>query len=119
MGTPTKKSETKAAGRRLRDFRFGYAEFIEAPRFKTLRTFAEETGIDEDNLSNWERGISLVATDYVFKIKEQFGVSYLFEWIYGNDSSGLSDRLKTAVIKAGKPAIKVVPKPPVAKRKRA
>lgn len=118
MGTPTKKSETKDAGRRLREFRFGLAEFKEAPRFKTLRTFAEETGVDEDNLSNWERGVSLVATEYVARLKDKFGVSFLFEWIYGGDDSGLSDRLRTAIRGQHKPAIKVVPKPEQ-KRRRA
>ena len=108
MGTPAKKSETKDVGRRLRQFRYGLAEFKEAPRFKTMRAFAEETGIDEDNLSNWERGVSLVPLDYVASLKEKFGVSYLFEWIYGNDDSGLAERLQTAIHNK-KPPIKVIP----------
>lgn len=102
MATPIQKTATKAVGDRLRQLRFGLAEFAEAPHYKTMRTFADLTETDEDNLSNWERGVSLVPTEYVQRLKEQFGISFVFEWVYGGDKSGLSDRLKTAIFKPPK-----------------
>lgn len=102
MATPIQKTATKAVGDRLRQLRFGLAEFAEAPHYKTMRTFADLTETDEDNLSNWERGVSLVPPIYVQRLKEQFGISFVFEWIYGGDKSGLSDRLTTAIFKPPK-----------------
>lgn len=100
MGTPTKKSETKEVGWRLRQFRLGLAQARETYHLKTLRSFAEETGIDEDNLSNWERGVSLVPIDYIGHLKEHFGVNNLFEWIYGADARGLPGDLRDALKEA-------------------
>lgn len=105
MATPVQKTETKAAGNRLRLFRFALAEFRDEYALKTLRTFAGRTGTDEDNLANWELGRSLVPNYYVQRLKDQFGVSYLFEWIYGADDSGLPGRLSTEIKKQARPKV--------------
>lgn len=54
---------------------------------RNLRRFAENTGVDEDNLSNWERGVALVPAWYIQRLKENFGVTH--DWIFGGDPAGL------------------------------
>ena len=71
-------------GRRLRATR-------EALGYATVREFAEATGVTDDALSAWERGINLVRQDYVRRIKRQFGVT--FDWIYDGDASTLRQSL--------------------------
>lgn len=93
MPTPIQKAETRAVGNRLREFRYALADFKEEFNYRTLRFFADKTGVDEDNLTNWELGRSLVPLSYIERLKDQFGISYLFEWIYGNDARGLPARL--------------------------
>ena len=97
MTTPEKKPEAQAVGKRLRQFRFGLAIFLEDPRLKTLGTFAGLTNVHQDNLSNWELGRSNAPYWYTQRLKEKYGVSYLFEWIYGGDASGLPGRLRDTI----------------------
>ena len=81
------------AGKRLRQIRvaLGYA---------SIRRFAENTGVTEDNLSNWERGISLVPAYYVQKLKELFGVTH--DFIYGSDAASLKHELAMKVLTVDK-----------------
>lgn len=90
--TPAHKAEV---GDRLRVTRIalGYA---------SLRRFAENTGTDEDNLGNWERGVSLVPTWYVQKLKELFGVDH--NWIYGADAARLPFELAQKLLTQDKRA---------------
>lgn len=65
-----------------------------------LRRFAENTGIDEDNLSNWERGIALVPQYYIQRLKETNGVTH--DWIYGGDPAGLRHELAQKLLTSDK-----------------
>lgn len=67
-------------GARLRILR----EALEYPK---ARAFAADTGTDEDNLSNWERGVALVPALYVRRLKGLFRIT--FDWIYDGDASGM------------------------------
>jgi hypothetical protein len=91
--------------RRLRDFRFGLADFLETPSLKTLRLFADKTDVPENNLTAWELGRANVPYWYVQRLKDKFGVSYLFEWIYGGDITGLSGRLAEKIEECRKPKV--------------
>jgi hypothetical protein len=92
-----KKDERKPfdieCGRRLRSARFALG-------YSVLARFAENTGTNEDNLSNWERGISLVPADYVQRLKEVFGVSH--DWIYGEDASCMKPELAMQILSVDK-----------------
>lgn len=68
----------------------------EALDYRVMRRFAENTGIDEDNLSNWERGVSLVPPSYVQRLKELFGITH--EWIFGGDASTMRHDLARALL---------------------
>jgi len=68
----------------------------EALGYKVLRRFAENTGVDEDNLSNWERGVSMVPVSYVQRLKEVFGVTH--DWIFGGDASTMRHDLARALL---------------------
>src|SRR5262249_39694927 len=105
MPTPIQKAENKAAGNRLRLFRFALAEFREDFSLRTLRTFANTTKEKDNNMNNWELGRSLVPNHYIQRLKEQYGVSYLFEWIYGADDSGLPGRLSAEIKRLARPTI--------------
>ena len=59
----------------------------EALGYKTLREFADETGVTEDRLSSWERGVNRIDEEYVRRLKRRFKVT--FEWIYDGDGYGL------------------------------
>jgi transcriptional regulator with XRE-family HTH domain len=76
-------------GARLRKTRIalGY-EFI-AP-------FAEDTGTDADNLSNWERGVSMVPPGYVRGLKSRFGIR--FDWIYDEDATLMDPKIAKALL---------------------
>lgn len=67
-------------GQRLRATRraLGYA---------TIRSLANDLDEPEDNLSNWERGVSLVPTQVIHKLKRLKGVTA--DWIYLGDPAGL------------------------------
>lgn len=73
----------RAAGERLRLVRvaLGFDQ----------REFAPKTGVTEDALSAWERGVSLVRPYYVSELRRQFGVT--LDYIYDGDLSGLPGRL--------------------------
>lgn len=76
-------------GKRLRQARM-------ALDYRVLRAFAENTGTDEDNLGNWERGVSLVPPPYVQRLKELFGITH--EWIFGGDASTMRHDLARALL---------------------
>jgi len=78
--TEEAKTHAKESGERLRRIR----RALGVPK---LRRFAENTGIDEDNLSNWELGKALVPAWYIQRLKEIYGVSH--DWIYGGDPARL------------------------------
>lgn len=68
--------------------------------YERINRFAENTGTDEDNLSNWERGVSVVPQWYVQRLKELFGVTH--DWIYGGDASTLRQDLSLALLSVDK-----------------
>lgn len=53
--------------------------------YEKMNVFATDTGTDEDNLGNWERGVSLTPPEYVRRLKGLFGIT--FDWIYDGDAS--------------------------------
>lgn len=55
--------------------------------FSTIREFASLTGVSEDRLSSWERGVNRVDELYVRDLKRHFRIT--FEWIYDGDGYGL------------------------------
>ena len=77
------------AGKRLRQAR-------EALGFTSIRAFADATGTDEDNLSNWERGVSLVPPWYIQRLKVNHGIT--FDWIYGGDAASLRHDLAIKIL---------------------
>lgn len=89
MATPERKEEYVAIGKRLRMAR-------NAVDYTSLRAFARDTGIDEDNLSNWERGVALVPPWYVQKLKTLFGITH--DWVYGGDSSTLPHQMAVKIL---------------------
>jgi hypothetical protein len=76
-------------GQRLRRARI-------AVGYDNLRTFAGDTGTDEDNLGNWERGVSLVPPSYISRLKSQFGIDH--NWIYGEDANRLPGDLSRKML---------------------
>lgn len=80
-----------AVGRRLKLTRL-------ALDYRYVREFANLTGIGEANLSNWERGISLVPAEYVQKLKRLFQITH--DWVYGGDPSGLRRELRDKLLEA-------------------
>lgn len=90
---PDPSSELKAAaGRRLRRARY-------ALNYPNQAVFAEITGVTQANLSNWERGISLVPPDYGRKLKRLFQVTT--DWLYAGDASGLREDLRKIILEEG------------------
>lgn len=79
-------------GQRLRQTRI-------ALDYPVLRHFAENTGVTEGNLHNWEMGVSLVPPRYVQKLRELFGISH--DWIYGGDATGLKYEIAIKLLGAG------------------
>lgn len=94
MVTPQTKAENVAIGDRLRRTRSALCA-LDSKLPTTLRHWADLLEIDEDNLSNWERGISRAADTYVQKLKKRFGVT--FDWVYGADASRLPRDLYQAI----------------------
>lgn len=92
MAKPRKRVYVEA-GKRLRRTR-------EALGFYQAVKFAELTGVTKDNLSNWERGIAEVPTEFVKKLKATFGVDH--NWIYGGDPSGLRAELRDKLLSEDK-----------------
>lgn len=84
--TPAFKRECGARLRRAR----------EARGYDSLRTFALDTQTDEDNLSNWERGVAQVPPSYISLLKRAFGIDHA--WIYDEDASALPDDLRKALL---------------------
>lgn len=84
-----RKKQFIDSGRRLRRAR-------EALNFPKAVKFAELMGVTKDNLSNWERGISEVPTDFVLKLRAMFGVDH--NWVYGGDPSGLRAELRDKLL---------------------
>lgn len=80
-----------AVGRRLKLTRL-------ALDYRYIREFANLTGVGEANLSNWERGVSLVPAEYVQKLKRLFQISH--DWIYGGDPAGLRRELRDKLLEA-------------------
>lgn len=56
------------AGRRLRQIRLALGH-------EELRQFAIDTSTDDDNLGNWERGVSLVPAWYVDRLRRLLGAT--------------------------------------------
>lgn len=71
--------EKAAVGQRLRRAR-------EALGF-TLRKLADETGVSEDNLGNWERGVALAPHWFIRRLHRAWGVDY--SWVYDGDARRL------------------------------
>lgn len=100
MSTPNATTEKKASGLRLRQTRMALC--VKDKEFSSLRYFAEKTGVDEDNLSNWERGVAFTPHWYIQRLKDRWGVT--FDWIFGDDRTGLPGWLGEAL---GAPAPKL------------
>lgn len=64
--------------------------------YRKLRRFAQLTGTNEDNLSNWERGEHMVPQWYIQNLKEIYGISH--DWIYGNDASCMKADLALKIL---------------------
>lgn len=84
--TPAYKKECGARLRRAR----------EARGYDSLRAFALDTQTDEDNLSNWERGVAQVPPSYISLLKRAFGIDHA--WIYDEDASALPGDLRKALL---------------------
>lgn len=68
----------------------------EAAGYASLRAFASDTAVDEDNLGNWERGRAQVPPSYISLLKRLFGIDHA--WIYDEDASGLRPELRKALL---------------------
>lgn len=88
MPKPRKKPHIES-GKRLRRAR-------EALGFGKAIRFAELMGVTKDNLSNWERGIAEVPTDFVTKMRATFGVDH--NWIFAGDPAGLRQELRDKLL---------------------
>lgn len=84
--TPEYKAECGARLRRAR----------KAVGYESLRAFADDTQTDEDNLGNWERGVSQVPPSYVALLKRTFGIDHA--WIYDEDAATLPPDLRKELL---------------------
>ncbi len=75
-------------GQRLRTARM-------AAGFATIRRFASVMNEAEDNISNWERGVSMVPARFVERMKVLFGITA--DWIYTGDASTMRHDLAVKV----------------------
>jgi len=55
--------------------------------YPSLREFANLTGVTEDNLSSWERGLALVPPAYLLSLYKRHRIS--FEWVYAGEPGQL------------------------------
>lgn len=78
----------KEVGARLRRTR-------EALAYPEIKPFAEDTGVTEDALSSWERGVNRVPDYYLRRLKERFAITS--DWILFNDPSGLPQKIASAL----------------------
>lgn len=82
----------RACGKRLRRARH-------ALNYPNQATFADIMGVGQTNLSNWERGVSLVPPEFVKKLKRLFQISH--DWIYSGDPSGLKQEIRDIILSEG------------------
>lgn len=86
------KAYAIAAGDRLRLTRQAIAPD------ESIGAFADRTGSNEDQLSAWERGASLVRPWYVTELKARFGVTQ--DWIYDGHELSLPANLMQRITEA-------------------
>lgn len=84
MADDVKSRHAILCGRRLRAAR-------RATGYDTIRWFAEVMKENEDNISNWERGVSLVPTEFTARLRALFGITA--DWIYAGDASTMKPDL--------------------------
>jgi DNA-binding transcriptional regulator YiaG len=87
-------------GDRLRKARIAVAIVRQQQEWLTMKVFAEDTGTNDDNLGNWERGISEVPTSYVSGLRRRFGIDH--NYIYDNDPSNLPHAIAREIAKQDK-----------------
>lgn len=80
-----------ACGQRLRQTRTALG-------YPVMRHFADNTGVSEGNLHNWEMGVSLVPPRYIEKLRQLFGITH--DWIYGGEAGGLRHDLAIKLLEA-------------------
>jgi transcriptional regulator with XRE-family HTH domain len=89
----------RECGVRLRQARLalGYA---------SAREFAKLTGVSEDNLSTWERGVALVPPPYLLDLYRRYKIP--FEWIYAGEVGQLPVHVYQAIKGESKSAFRPV-----------